>query len=405
MKVLQICSHFSIHYPGGITKYVKTLSSSLSKSGVSVSILSGELDELQDIEIFTYKPKNVKPYSLSFNQSDESLNQLFEYLKKNNFDIIHIHATGDLPLDFYQKIQLLNTKYIVSLHDYYLICPRIFMIDKFNNICHKVEIEKCKSCIGLFESNDFLFRLGRKLDFRYPTIKSNNTQKRLEIMKTFLENASLLLPVSNKVKDIFYDLCPTDNYRVLHIGNESANLDNAVQKQSDKIRLSFLGTLNIHKGEDILFNILSEIDTNRIQVNFYGRASKQTIKKFSNKKIKFKGSYTPDKLKNIMENTDLGLVLPIWEDNAPQVVMEFLNFGIPVIGTHRGGLPDFIDHKINGYLFDPEQKREIENVIQWINSIDDKKITYLKKNIKKLKTPEKHAKEIVEIYNKINGNP
>lgn len=405
MKILQICTHFSINYPGGITKYVKTLSQSLTKKGIRIDIISGDSsDKIDNIQFYTYKPQKVRPYSPGYVEDDPALRSLFDFIKNNKYDLVHIHATGDLPMAFYREISNLGVKYIVSLHDYYLICPRIFMIDKNEEICHSVNLEKCAKCIGLFESNDTLFRIARKLNVKLPTIPSNVTKKRSDVIQPFLESASLLLPVSKKVHAIFSQLVPNARYKVCHIGNETAYEESVTQTTSKNVRMSFLGTLNKHKGQDILEYILKNLNNEEnIEINFYGRASKQAIKKLKQYNISFKGPYQPSDLNSIMENTDIGLVLPVWEDNAPQVVMEFLNYGIPVVGTRRGGIPDFVIHLHNGYLFDPDDLEQMEKLVDWIKCLQPSTIKKLKTNIRKLKTPDEHTEEIETIYKKVLG--
>ncbi len=405
MKVLQICSSFSINYHGGITKYVKSLAIALKEKGVDLAIVSGGSDDkLDDIEFYNYQANKVRPYSVGTKYYDQPIDALLEYIKQNRYDIVHIHATGDFPLKFYDKLCELNIKYIVSLHDYYFICPRVFMIDKNEEICHKVNIDKCKICIGLFESNDFLFRMSRKLRKEYgiklPNISSNASMNRLKIMKKFLSNADLLLPVSTKVKDIFQDISPAGNYRVLHIGNETANSQNVSRNKDEKIRLTFMGALNKHKGQDVLEFIAKNLN-HRFEINYYGGASGDDHKHLKRYGVNFHGRYTPQDLEKIMETTDIGLVLPIWEDNAPQVVMEFLNLGRIVIGTERGGIPDFIKHLKNGYLFDPDSETEKRNLISWLESLTIDQIDLMQQNIRKLKTPEEHANEIYNIYESI----
>lgn len=402
MKILQVCSHFSINYPGGITKYVKTLSMHLRDNKHEVSIISGDAnDQIDGIDFYMYKPKKIRAYPLGIVRNEPQYQNLLNYIKENNFDLIHIHASGDFPIEFYEDIAKLKLKYIVSLHDYYFICPRIFMVTKENDICHHVQIEKCASCVGFFESNDFVFRVSRKLNIKLPTISSNVTRQRTKIMRDFLANANLLLPVSNKVKEIFEEVCSDGNYLVRHIGNDTAYEDNVSRgSMSKKIYLTFIGTLNKHKGQDVLKFLLHITKNlgNKYEVNFYGRASKESMKSLSAYNINFNGSYEPNDLVEIMKKTDLGLVLPIWEDNAPQVVMEFLNYGIPVLGTKRGGIPDFIQHKVNGYLFDPNSNSEKNILRSWLYDLDMEKIKQMKNNIKKLKTPLEHSIEIEECY-------
>lgn len=405
MKVLQICSNFSIDYHGGITKYVKSLAIALKEKNVNLAIVSGgSNDKIDNIEFYHYIANKVRAYSIGTEYNDQPIDKLLEYIKNNNYNIVHIHATGDFPLKFYDTLHKLNIRYIVSLHDYYFICPRVFMIDKNEEICHYINPDKCSTCVGKFESNDFLFRTSRKLrkkfNIKLPDLKSNVSLNRLNLMKNFLSNAELLLPVSAKVRDIFMDICPEGNFEILHIGNDTANHQFVAHIKSTKVRLTFMGALNKHKGQDVLEYIAKNL-SNKFEINYYGGASGDDMDHLKQYGVKFHGRYAPQDLEKIMKTTDIGLVLPIWEDNAPQVVMEFLNLGRLVVGTKRGGIPDFVKHLENGYLFDPENEVEKKELISWLESLSSGQIDLMQRNIHKLKTPTEHANEIYKIYERV----
>lgn len=116
-----------------------------------------------------------------------------------------------------------------------------------------------------------------------------------------------------------------------------------------------------------------------------------------------RGPYVPSDLPNIMASSDLGVVVPIWEDNAPQVVMEFLNYGIPILGTKMGGIPDFV-HEGNGILFDPYDQTSIDVAINRIRSLDHSEIARLAQGAKRLKSPCEHGREMAMIYKRAVSN-
>ena len=47
------------------------------------------------------------------------------------------------------------------------------------------------------------------------------------------------------------------------------------------------------------------------------------------------------------------LALPTREDNCPMVVLEAMAAGVPVLASNVGGVPDLIQHEVNGLLCDP----------------------------------------------------
>jgi len=55
--------------------------------------------------------------------------------------IIHIHQLDYYPWKF--KSFLKDRKYIMTIHDYYYICPRYFLINKFGNRCISFNCDKC----------------------------------------------------------------------------------------------------------------------------------------------------------------------------------------------------------------------------------------------------------------------
>lgn len=62
--------------------------------------------------------------------------------------------------------------------------------------------------------------------------------------------------------------------------------------------------------------------------------------------------------------TDL-FILPSVEDNLPNTVMEMMSMGVPVVAFNTGGIPDLIDHKLNGYLAFYRSSASLAKGILW----------------------------------------
>ena len=53
--------------------------------------------------------------------------------------------------------------------------------------------------------------------------------------------------------------------------------------------------------------------------------------------------------------SDATIVASVWDDPLPGVAFQALAHGVPVLGTHRGGIPEMVKDAHNGLLYDPDQ--------------------------------------------------
>jgi glycosyltransferase involved in cell wall biosynthesis len=58
-------------------------------------------------------------------------------------------------------------------------------------------------------------------------------------------------------------------------------------------------------------------------------------------------------------------VLPSLEDNLPNMVMEAMSCGIPVVAFNQGGIPEMIDHQQNGYIAKYCSSEDLSEGIYW----------------------------------------
>lgn len=66
-------------------------------------------------------------------------------------------------------------------------------------------------------------------------------------------------------------------------------------------------------------------------------------------------------------------VCPSREDNLPNTIMEALACGTPVVGFAVGGIPDMVEHKINGMLATPHDPNELAEGIAYILADEERR--------------------------------
>jgi len=59
-------------------------------------------------------------------------------------------------------------------------------------------------------------------------------------------------------------------------------------------------------------------------------------------------------------------LIPSLEDNLPNTIMEAMTCGTPCVGFNTGGIPEMIDHTINGYVAEYRNSADLAKGIHWV---------------------------------------
>ena len=404
-KIMHLCTGFPISFNGGITNYVRSIAIKQKEMGMDVTVVGFPEKNDYNFKYIGYKNYYIKPFTLRFKKNYIAYNKIKHILKKEKPDLLHIHMMLDIDYRLVNILKKYNIKYVVSLHDYSFLCPRINMFRNEAN-CEIVG-DKCSKCATKIEQTYFRNKIYKVLKLnREKGVKcSPNFMKTFKYNKELLENANMLLPVSNRVMEIYKNNGINNNYEVLHIGNITAEQFKEYKakkrNKKDKINIVMLGNFSKIKGGEQFIKIVDNLSHDKFKFYFLGRSTEEEQTLMKKHDIINKGSYKQIELKEKLKEYDFGCVLSIWEDNAPQVVMELLNNNLPVIGTAMGGIPDFIKDKKNGFLFNPYDEKSFKELLNKLNKISIEQIEKMKENIRPTLTPKEHFDDMEKIYKKI----
>lgn len=409
MKIAHIMPGFPIEYPGGITNYVKTLIESQIKAGEKIVLVSESTESCFDsknVTIISVTSESPGNFSHKIPRKNKTSDNLYQTLLSEGVDIAHFHTVFGLSENTLNDFSAGLLPYIISLHDYYIACPRVFMMDKWGGVCRSIQRSKCSRCVGTLDNILTMRKIARKFNFVLPSIRSDAIYKRDSVFSAFMNNAKLGLAVSSRVTALFAQAFPEARLRTYHIGNKSASDSIPVKSQSERIRVTYLGTFSRHKGGELFLELVNYCQSKRsdIDFTFYGKLEKPYDTLVPRYPIQIGGRYTPSDIPKIMSETDIGVAMPIWEDNGPQVVMEMVNYGTPVLATSVGGIPDFIPEG-GGFLFDPDNQQARLEAYKWIAEMTKSKIAQYTSRLVKLKSPELHQREIADVYKTFVTSP
>ena len=108
---------------------------------------------------------------------------------------------------------------------------------------------------------------------------------------------------------------------------------------------------------------------------------------------------------NILYNIATVFIFPSREEPLGLVGLESIACGTPVIGSNIGGIPEYIN-KRNGFLFDPNEPKELASIVSTI--LSDKKVIFsFNNNIDKTKAGHDiniTVKRLIDIFCELQVN-
>jgi glycosyltransferase involved in cell wall biosynthesis len=98
------------------------------------------------------------------------------------------------------------------------------------------------------------------------------------------------------------------------------------------------------------------------------------------------------------------VALPTREDNCPMVVLEAMAAGVPVLASNVGGVPDLVQHEVNGLFCDPDKPETFRTAVARL--LDDRALatrlaTEAKAEALKRFHPLVVAQKHLEIYREV----
>lgn len=129
----------------------------------------------------------------------------------------------------------------------------------------------------------------------------------------------------------------------------------------DKLNLVFVGNLNREKGLDYLFLAIKVLQ-DKINLTIVGDGPLFLDYKSKFPFVNFVGRVRKEKIVEIINQHDL-LIHPSYVESLPNVVLEAMACGKPVIAADVYGVPELVKEGVNGFLIPARETRSISRVI------------------------------------------
>jgi glycosyltransferase involved in cell wall biosynthesis len=171
------------------------------------------------------------------------------------------------------------------------------------------------------------------------------------LFRLALHKCNTVVTQSNIVKNDILSRFPRTRIEVVPNGITPTH------KRANGNKIVFLGRLNKVKGIKYLIDAVRDInDCPELVIAGSGSEEAGLKARAQGLNVKFAGRI-PDAGDLYMQGRFF--VLPSLSEGLPQVILEAMSFGLPVIATRVGGIPDVIEHGRTGFLVEPGDSEDI----------------------------------------------
>jgi glycosyltransferase involved in cell wall biosynthesis len=407
MKILQI-NNCNFNRGGADVVYLNT-GALLKSNGNDVSYFSIKNELNYNTKFEKYFVEGVDFLNISFLKkvlhffrffySNESKLKLSKLIKDYSPQIAHIHLyKGGLTPSILSVLKKHKIPVIITLHDYGFIDPHNLLLDGNLNISEKCITGSAFNCVrDKSNRNSYLLSLVSTFEYIFhskffPFDKYFNT---IVAVSKFSQAKHLESTKFKWTIDHLYNFSP-----LLYIINEP------ITKKSSYIL--YFGRLSKEKGIKTLIKAFARLK-GEIKLKVVGTGSlEMELKKYiydnNISNIEMVGHQSGDILHKLIKEAFYVVVPSEWYENNPMTIIESYCFGVPVIGSRIGGIPEIIDEGETGFTYKMGNVDDlIITINKAINLSEDEYIT-MKQNARlfaeKNFSPSNHYKDLMRLYNR-----
>lgn len=135
--------------------------------------------------------------------------------------------------------------------------------------------------------------------------------------------------------------------------------------QNENIKAIFIGDVKVRKGVDCIINLADFFADNGIEFSLIGKPDQEVLEILKTKNIEsvrrlnFLGLLTHEEAMKILAQSHV-LVLPSRIENFPNVLLESMSYGVPIIASDVGAIREIVGRDESGWLLNSNSNLEDE---------------------------------------------
>jgi len=314
--------------------------------------------------------------------------------------------------------------------DFWFLCPRLTLLKPDGSLCHPSEnAVECAVCLCLDKRRYRMIssltggiskRLLTKM-WGVPLLsKAMGKKEMLEVLeerRIYLREIFQRVDLAVSESRFLRSLLLSQGFKALRFLQIRQGIKMPVNDYSKNnkpfspLRLGYIGQIAPHKGIDVLLRAFKRYSKHhpRSVLKIYGDLSRvpnyvQRLKRLveERKTVEFCGSFTNEKVYEILRDIDVLVVPSLWFENSPNVILEAFASGTPVIASNLGGMAELVENGVNGFLFKRGDDKDLCRQLQKLND-EPELLDSLSAGIRSVKREDQEMEEIVELSRQLIG--
>ena len=266
-------------------------------------------------------------------------------------DVAHAAHILRLTIGALQACRDLKVPVILSLVDFWAICPRATLLRDDGRLCPgPMQWRERLECLHDLHGVDSRASAKRAV------------RRRPARVRDAILTADEVIAFTSFLKETFVQNgYPPDRISIVPLGVEAESLRGFQRpvRATQHTRLLFIGNLVRHKGLHLVIDGMRKVPDAPVRLDVFG-ATPDTpyvhelfAKAEGDARISFNGTFPGNDLGRVFSGAHYLAAPSIWYENAPLVIQAAVQLGVPVL-THRlGSLTEMIDTDETGYFVQP----------------------------------------------------
>ncbi len=263
---------------------------------------------------------------------------LVDFLRQLGINHCHYHQILQYPDKIRSLANDIACSYDVSLHDFYLICPRVNFLQTKGRLCDGPSVDNCFNCLksnGPHESSLIQFS------------EREEVLSWSEANHLFLERARCAFPPSIDTFIRFKDYYDLSNLVVRpHPEKIKTHAILPLEKEIATVRVAIIGAIGENKGVHLLRLLLEHSKELKLPIEFivFGYCSND-INHSKYKNLTVTGQFSPTDLPRLLSKhgVDRALFLSTWPETYSYTLSEALQAGIYPLAFDIGAFSERIE--------------------------------------------------------------